>query len=122
MTAQAEKRTISLHDLTERSDVDQIPVGEDVNELTEKIRKNGFLESEPVAVCRDSINGKYIILDGVKRSRAARNAGLNEVPCMVFSDANAFQESLAVHGDPITLERAKAMTFKSSTQQQRHRR
>ena len=48
-----------------------------LNELTESIEKNGVLQ--PILV-RPLENGDYQIVAGERRWRAARNAGLTEVP------------------------------------------
>lgn len=51
--------------------------------LTESIRAHGILQ--PLSVHRDG-NGGYDLISGERRLRAARAAGLTEVPVKVFTD------------------------------------
>ena len=53
----------------------------EVDELAESIRQHGILQ--PLVVCPTNQPGHYRIHHGAKRSRAARLAGLNEVPVVV---------------------------------------
>ncbi len=55
----------------------------DLSELTASIREKGILE--PILVRR--IGGRFQIIAGERRYRAARDAGLVEVPCII-RDAN----------------------------------
>ncbi len=52
----------------------------DLRGLTESVRERGVLE--PLLVRYLSESGKYIIISGERRFRAARAAGLVEVPCI----------------------------------------
>lgn len=54
---------------------------EAMNELTESIRKHGVVT--PITV-RQQENGYYQIIAGERRWRAARGAGLTEIPAMVL--------------------------------------
>jgi len=58
----------------------------EINELAESIRQHGILQ--PLVVCPTNQPGHYRIHHGAKRSRAARLAGLSEVP-VVARDAPA---------------------------------
>ncbi|MDR0903076.1 MAG: ParB/RepB/Spo0J family partition protein [Ruminococcus sp.] len=63
--------------------------GADIAELAESIRQNGILQ--PLTV-RESFNaGTYELIAGERRLRAAKLAGLNEVPCIILemSDRNS---------------------------------
>jgi ParB family chromosome partitioning protein len=53
----------------------------EINELAESIRQHGILQ--PLVVCLTNQPGHYRIHHGAKRSRAARLAGLSEVPVVV---------------------------------------
>jgi ParB family transcriptional regulator, chromosome partitioning protein len=53
----------------------------EINELAESIRQHGILQ--PLVVCPTNQPGHYRIHHGAKRSRAARLAGLSEVPVVV---------------------------------------
>ena len=58
----------------------------EIDELAESIRQHGVLQ--PLVVCPADAVGRYRIHHGAKRSRAARRAGLSEVP-VVVRDASA---------------------------------
>ena len=53
----------------------------EIDELAESIRQHGILQ--PLVVCPADATGHYRIHHGAKRSRAARHAGLSEVPVVV---------------------------------------
>ena len=53
----------------------------EINELAESIRQHGILQ--PLVVCPGDVTGHYHIHPGAKRGRAARRAGLSEVPVVV---------------------------------------
>jgi ParB family transcriptional regulator, chromosome partitioning protein len=53
----------------------------EINELAESIRQHGILQ--PLVVCPTNHLGHFRIHHGAKRSRAARLAGLSEVPVVV---------------------------------------
>jgi ParB family transcriptional regulator, chromosome partitioning protein len=53
----------------------------EINELAESIRQHGILQ--PLVVCPTNQPGHYRIHHGAKRNRAARRAGLSEVPVVV---------------------------------------
>lgn len=57
-----------------------------IEELAESIRQHGILQ--PLVVCPADPTGRYRIQHGANRSRAARRAGLDEVP-VVIRDAPA---------------------------------
>lgn len=57
---------------------------EDFKNLIDRIENAGFLESNPILVRPvDSENGKYEIVDGEHRWKAAKQLGIKEVPCDV---------------------------------------
>ncbi|MBV9084037.1 MAG: ParB/RepB/Spo0J family partition protein, partial [Acidobacteriaceae bacterium] len=53
--------------------------GQQMEELAQSIRANGVIQ--PITVCRR--DGKYVIVAGERRWRAARLAGLKEIPALV---------------------------------------
>lgn len=53
----------------------------EIDELADSIRQHGILQ--PLVVCPTNQPGHYCIHHGAKRSRAARRAGLSEVPVVV---------------------------------------
>lgn len=66
-----------------------------LSELTESIRQHGVLE--PLLVRRSpSLNNQYELVAGERRYRAAKSAGLTEVPVAIchFSDSEALTVSL----------------------------
>lgn len=52
----------------------------DLDELVASIREKGVLE--PLLVRPSQVGGRYMIISGERRFRAAREAGLHEVPCI----------------------------------------
>jgi ParB family chromosome partitioning protein len=66
---------------------------ESLGELTQSIKTHGILQPLVVRPCP---NGRYQIVAGERRWRAARMAGLTEVPVVVreLSDAEAYEVSL----------------------------
>ena len=63
-----------------RSEFDQ----EKINELSQSIKENGILQ--PILVTPLE-NGGYRIVAGERRWRAAKKAGLEEIPCIVRDDS-----------------------------------
>jgi len=59
---------------------------EEVAELAQDIAVRGILQ--PIVVCRAVAAGRYRILFGAKRLRAAKRAGLEAVPVVIGSEAN----------------------------------
>lgn len=66
---------------------------EKLRELADSIREHGIIE--PLIV-EDAGNGRYTIVAGERRSRAARIAGLNHAPAIIrsYSDAKRMEVSL----------------------------
>src|SRR5262249_16426597 len=52
----------------------------DLDDLIASIREKGVLE--PLLVRPSQVGGRYMIISGERRFRAAREAGLREVPCI----------------------------------------
>ncbi|MCI0338170.1 MAG: ParB/RepB/Spo0J family partition protein [Acidobacteria bacterium] len=52
----------------------------DMDELIASIKEKGVLE--PLLVRPSQVGGRYMIISGERRYRAARDAGLREVPCI----------------------------------------
>lgn len=54
-----------------------------IDELSSSIERYGILN--PLTVRRDEVNGGYELIAGERRLRAAKQAGLMEVPCIVMT-------------------------------------
>ena len=81
-----------------------------LNVLTESIREVGVLQ--PVLV-RPSVDGKYELIAGERRCRAARQAGLDRIPAVVRTaeDADTLEQALLenLHREDLnTIEEAAA--------------
>jgi ParB family transcriptional regulator, chromosome partitioning protein len=72
-------RMIPLDRLEPNPHQPRIEVG-DLTELTASIREKGVLE--PLLVRPSEVGGRFMIIAGERRFRAAREAGLREVPCI----------------------------------------
>src|SRR3989304_2956010 len=72
-------RMISLDKLDPNPEQPRVEFG-DLTELTASIAEKGVLE--PLLVKPSSPPGRWMIIAGERRWRAARAAGLNEVPCV----------------------------------------
>ena len=119
----------------ERQSVIMVPVGRilpnpaqtrksfpDLNRLTESIRRYGIIEpltvrpvpnAEPLGA-RKKNDAVYELVSGERRLRAAKIAGVNEVPCVVLAldDRNAAEMSAAANSNRVPLtffEEATAM-------------
>ncbi|WP_419849515.1 ParB/RepB/Spo0J family partition protein [Candidatus Poriferisocius sp.] len=81
--------TISMNPYQPRDKFDQASL----NVLTESIREVGVLQ--PVLV-RPSVDGKYELIAGERRCRAARQAGLDRIPAVVrtVEDADTLEQAL----------------------------
>ncbi len=64
----------------------------DLTELTASIREKGVLE--PILV--RTVGGRYEIIAGERRFRAAAKAGLSEIPCVVRETTDAEMMELAL--------------------------
>ncbi|MDR1903785.1 MAG: ParB/RepB/Spo0J family partition protein [Treponema sp.] len=67
--------------------------GESLEELAASIREHGVIE--PI-IAQEAEDGSYIIIAGERRTRAARLAGLNEIPAVLrnYSDEKRMEVSL----------------------------
>ena len=72
-------RLIALELLDPNPEQPRVEIG-DLTELTESIRDKGVLE--PLLVKPSRATGRWMIIAGERRWRAARAAGLREVPCI----------------------------------------
>jgi len=77
----AEFRIIPIDKLIFPSRGIRIRPWEDLDELTESVRDHGVLQ--PVIV-REAGRGRYEVVAGERRARAARRAGISEIPAMVM--------------------------------------
>jgi ParB family chromosome partitioning protein len=72
-------RMISLDKLDPNPDQPRVEIG-DLEELTMSIREKGVLE--PLLVKPSVVNGRWMIIAGERRWRAAREAGIRDLPCI----------------------------------------
>lgn len=72
-------RLIALEKLDPNPEQPRIEIG-DLSELTDSIKEKGVLE--PLLVKPINAAGRWMIIAGERRWRAARAAGLREVPCI----------------------------------------
>lgn len=72
-------RMIAVEKLDPNPEQPRVEIG-DLTELTDSIREKGVLE--PLLVKPSEVGGRWMIIAGERRWRAAREAGLREVPCI----------------------------------------
>src|ERR671932_318007 len=72
-------RLIAIDKLDPNPDQPRVEIG-DLAELTASIKEKGVLE--PLLVKPAKLSGRWMIIAGERRWRAAREAGLREVPCI----------------------------------------
>jgi ParB family chromosome partitioning protein len=72
-------RLISVEQLDPNPEQPRVEIG-DLTELTTSVREKGVLE--PLLVKPSTPKGRWMIIAGERRWRAARAAGLREVPCI----------------------------------------
>lgn len=72
-------RMIALDRLDPNPDQPRVEIG-DLEELTSSIKEKGVLE--PLLVKPSKLGGRWMIIAGERRWRAAREAGIREVPCI----------------------------------------
>jgi ParB family transcriptional regulator, chromosome partitioning protein len=84
-------RLIPIEDITPNPDQPRQALG-DLDELTASIREKGVLE--PLLVRR--VGTRYQIIAGERRYRAAVEAGLGELPCVVRDTSDAEMMELAL--------------------------
>ena len=72
-------RMIAVEKLDPNPVQPRVEIG-DLTELTDSIREKGVLE--PLLVKPSEVGGRWMIIAGERRWRAAREAGLREVPCI----------------------------------------
>jgi ParB family transcriptional regulator, chromosome partitioning protein len=72
-------RLIATDKLDPNPEQPRVEIG-DLAELTASIREKGVLE--PLLVKPSKLSGRWMIIAGERRWRAAREAGLREVPCI----------------------------------------
>ena len=77
---------INIDDIEENPDnalYRELDTEEDIALLADDIRRAGLLHNL-VVFPKTGVGGKYVLLSGERRLRAARMAGLSEVPCIVM--------------------------------------
>src|SRR5829696_7265583 len=72
-------RMIAVDKLDPNPDQPRVEIG-DLEDLTASIKEKGVLE--PLLVKPSRISGRWMIIAGERRWRAAREAGVREVPCI----------------------------------------
>lgn len=72
-------RMITLDKLDPNPDQPRVEIG-DLEDLTASIKDKGVLE--PLLVKPSKLGGRWMIIAGERRWRAAREAGIREVPCI----------------------------------------
>lgn len=72
-------RMIAVDKLDPNPEQPRVEIG-DLEELTSSIREKGVLE--PLLVKPSKLSGRWMIIAGERRWRAAREAGVREVPCI----------------------------------------
>lgn len=72
-------RMIAIDRLEPNPNQPRIEIG-DLTDLTASIREKGVLE--PLLVRPSEVGGRFMIISGERRYRAAREAGLRELPCI----------------------------------------
>lgn len=72
-------RLIALDKLDPNPEQPRVEIG-DLTELTSSIKEKGVLE--PLLVKPSRLSGRWMIIAGERRWRAAREAGLRDVPCI----------------------------------------
>jgi ParB family transcriptional regulator, chromosome partitioning protein len=72
-------RLIALEKLDPNPEQPRVEIG-DLTELVSSIREKGVLE--PLLVKPSRLSGRWMIIAGERRWRAAREAGLRDVPCI----------------------------------------
>src|SRR5215211_9280014 len=72
-------RMISIEQLDPNPEQPRVEIG-DLTELTSSIKEKGVLE--PLLVKPSRLSGRWMIIAGERRWRAAREAGLRDVPCI----------------------------------------
>ena len=83
-------RLISVEQLDPNPEQPRVEIG-DLTELTTSVREKGVLE--PLLVKPAELKGRWMIIAGERRWRAAKAAGLREVPCIEMDvDAAAVAE------------------------------
>ncbi len=75
-------RLVSIEQLDPNPGQPRVEIG-DLAELTASIKEKGVLE--PLLVKPSRLTGRWMIIAGERRWRAARDAGLREVPCRVYA-------------------------------------
>ena len=79
------KMNLSIDDIFVNERLGRIyPISEEILEkITENMRQNKYDVAEPVTVWKNPATGRYEILDGHTRIKAAKAAGLRTIPCVI---------------------------------------
>jgi len=85
---------LRLESLTPPALTIRFEIEESLEELAETVKSNGVLE--PLIVRPSAIEGKFEVVCGLRRLKAAEKVGLNAVPCIIrqMSDQEAMEAML----------------------------
>ena len=86
-------RMISIEQLDPNPEQPRVEIG-DLTELTTSVREKGVLE--PLLVKQSAQKGRWMIIAGERRWRAARAASLKEVPCIELDVSEAEVAEIAL--------------------------
>ncbi len=101
-------RMIAIDRLEPNPNQPRIEIG-DLTELTASISEKGVLE--PLLVRPSEVGGRFMIISGERRFRAAREAGLRELPCIEMDvDDRAVAEIALIEN----LQRKDLTTFEEA--------
>lgn len=85
---------ISVDDLVPNAGNPNSMTEKQLNKLCEQILEYGF--TEPLMVGGAGADGKYEIISGHHRHKAARELGMSEVPCIVYEDWDEKKREVAM--------------------------
>lgn len=79
------KMNLAVEDIFVNEQLGKIyPISDEILEkITENMKQNNYDVAEPVTVWKNPETGRYEIIDGHTRIRAAKAAGLRTIPCVV---------------------------------------
>lgn len=109
-----EVRFVGINDLVERDVNARVMDNGKFDLLVDNIKREGMLESLPLVHSSSKVDGKYEIISGHHRSRAARRAKLDKVPVIVVTrdltedeiiSKQISHNSIDGYDDPQTLKR-----------------
>lgn len=79
---------------TDEEIIRELYVSEDLSELLQSISANGYINIEPLIVCLDEADGKYVVLEGNRRLAAIRLFRESDLVAKINSTATGAKISL----------------------------